>query len=327
MALSSINKTLIIRLSSLGDVLLSTPFIRGLKDYFPSLQIDFLVKREYAAALEHNPYIDNLILYDNNYARMITKDLKKNKYDLIIDLQNSFRSRIITVRLKSRIVRFNKKNLDKFLLVFFKINRLRNSLTIPERYAETIDRHLLDSEGLDLFLPLNIQSRIPSFPRVVGFCPGSKHFTKRWLPEYFIELGKILVKNGIIVVTLGGAADKQLCRNIIEKIPGAVDYSTEDDLFQIAKDMKSCNVIVCNDSGLMHVACAMKVPVVTVFGSSVREFGFAPYLNPHVILENNNISCRPCSHIGKEECPKKHFKCMKDISPDMVYKATLRIMK
>ncbi len=93
----------------------------------------------------------------------------------------------------------------------------------------------------------------------------------------------------------------------------------ENELFKIASGMKKCKLIITNDTGLMHVAAAMNVPVISIFGSSVKEFGFVPYNVKSKILENNSINCRPCSHIGKSECPKKHFKCMKEINAKYVF--------
>ena len=102
------------------------------------------------------------------------------------------------------------------------------------------------------------------------------------------------------------------------KIAGAVNLQNDNDLYQISADMKKCKLIVTNDSGLMHTASASGVPLISIFGSSVQEFGFAPYKIKNLILENNSLSCRPCSHIGRSECPQNHFKCMIDITPSFV---------
>ena len=90
--------------------------------------------------------------------------------------------------------------------------------------------------------------------------------------------------------------------------------------------MKECKAIVCNDSGLMHTACAMKVPVLALFGSTIREFGFTPYNNKNLILENKTLSCRPCTHIGRENCPKNHFKCMLELSPGDAYNKLIELI-
>lgn len=314
---NSKNKVLIIRLSSLGDVLFTTPLIRSLKNQYPDLQIDFIVKNQFVDALRLNPHLTNLYQYDssdekNNFG---IPDLSNNQYDVVIDLQNNFRSSQIRNKINSPSVKFQKPNLSKFLLVNFKINLLKDKTPIPVRYAESIKDFKLDDKGLELYSNNKPDEKLINKKNLVGLCPGAKHFTKRWLKEYYIELGNSLIKNGFIVVLFGGKDDRELCKEISSGINNLIDLSNDDKLLQTATDMKLCKLIVCNDSGLMHAACAVGVPVAVFFGSSVQEFGFAPYNNPNLILENKSLICRPCSHIGRESCPKKHFKCMKDIYP------------
>ncbi|MCH7517107.1 MAG: hypothetical protein IIB08_08330 [Bacteroidetes bacterium] len=116
-----------------------------------------------------------------------------------------------------------------------------------------------------------------------------------------------------------GKDDKQICRKIVSNLSSAINLSNDNDILQTAADMKMCKAVYCNDSGLMHTATAVSVPVIAFFGSTVREFGFAPYNSINIILENNSLSCRPCTHIGRSSCPKKHFKCMKEISAELAF--------
>jgi len=314
---------LIIRLSSLGDVLLTTPLIRSVKKKYSGITIDFLVKKQYSVVVEKNPYINKVFLLDT-----ADKDweIDISKYDLIIDLQNNLRSKKLTRDFTKRIRRFNKHGLDKFLLVNFKCNRLKDLPEIPVRYAETIGEGLPDNEGPDLFFPDEAVSRVPGDGKTIGLCPGSRHFTKRYPAERFIDAGNLLAKEGYRIAVFGGKDERTLCADIAGKISNCLDLSNENDLFRTAADMKMCKGIICNDSGLMHVACAVGVPVVTIFGSSVREFGFTPYKSRHILLENKNLKCRPCSHIGKGKCPKKHFRCMQEISPEEVYKSIKKLI-
>jgi heptosyltransferase-2 len=137
--------------------------------------------------------------------------------------------------------------------------------------------------------------------------------------DYYIELGEQLTLNGFRILLFGGKSEKQLCELIAKSIPNAMNLCSDNDLYQTAADMSLCKAIVSNDSGLMHVAAAMQVPTVAIFGSSVRQFGFTPYRNKHIIIENTLAKCRPCSHYGKENCPRAHFECMLRITPTMVY--------
>jgi heptosyltransferase-2 len=326
---NNINKVLIIRLSSLGDVLLTTPLIRSLKNTNPGIQIDFIIKKQFADALKFNPHLRNLFLYDsqdekNNYGIPV---FSKNDYDLVIDLQNNMRSSQIRNRINSQSVKFSKPNLLKFLLVNFKINLLKDKIPIPVRYADSLENFRLDEKGLELYTKNKPAGALNEQTNYIGFCPGAKHFTKRWSKEYFIELGNLLSEKKFTIVLFGGKEDRLLCSDISTSIKGSIDLSNDDELLQTAADMKMCKLIVCNDSGLMHTGCAVGVPVAVIFGSTVQEFGFAPYNSTNLILENKSLFCRPCSHIGRNRCPKKHFKCMMEIDPQSVLQQILQFLR
>ncbi|HQI39912.1 MAG TPA: glycosyltransferase family 9 protein [Ignavibacteriaceae bacterium] len=327
--LSELHRILVIRLSSLGDILLTTPLIRTIKNQFPVIKIDFLVRTEYADALKLNPHLNKLYLFskEDDKNSSLLSELKQNNYDLIIDLQNNLRSRKVTNHLSTRVLRFDKKSFDKFLLVQFKINRLKSSPQIPVRYASVIPDLILDENGLELITDKEPDSRIDDKKINIGLCPGARHFTKRWPAEYYIELGNKLSENNFRILLFGGKSDRLLCKKINEAIPGSIDLSNNDELLQTAADMKLCSLVVCNDSGLMHVATTTSAKVITIFGSSVREFGFTPYRSNNIILENKSLNCRPCSHIGKDHCPKKHFKCMLEIKPDLVFKTAIEFLE
>ena len=295
---------------------------------FPDIKIDMLIREEYADVIKLNPYLNYKLFYkkkeeENN--RLI-EQLKNNQYELVLDLQNNLRSNKITSSLKTTKIKFNKRSIDKFLLVNFKINRLRKAPQIPVRYSNAIQNFRLDEKGLDLFKDKPANTVLIGKNNLIGFCPGARHFTKRWPKEYFIELGNKLSQNGFAIVLFGGKIDKGICEELHKAISNSINLSNDDDLLQTAADMKLCKVIVCNDSGLMHTASAMDTKVMAIFGSTVKEFGFAPYNCANLILENNSLTCRPCSHIGRSECPKKHFECMKSIKPEFVFERLLRFL-
>lgn len=327
--LSIFNKILIIRLSSLGDILLTTPFIRSLKNQFPKIKIDMIVREEYSDAIKLNPNLNQKFYYsriDDENKNLLAK-LSKENYNLIVDLQNNLRSKKISSSLNVKRVKFKKSSLQKVLLVNFKINLLKEAPQIPVRYAKTIPDIKLDSKGINLFTDKIPSKIISDKNNLVGFCSGARHFTKRWPKEYFIELGKMLSESGYKVVLFGGRIDKQLCEEISKEIPDSINLSNDDNLLQTTADMKMCKAMICNDSGLMHVASAVGTKVIAIFGSTVKEFGFTPYNCQNLILENNSLTCRPCSHIGRSSCPKKHFECMKEISPATVFENLKSILK
>ena len=317
MKLAEVKNLLIIRLSSLGDILLASPLVRSIKKKYPEIKIDFILKEEYKEVLTFNPYIFRVLEYSTNRyeKKLFLSRLDRNKYDMVVDLQNNFRSAEIKKIINAPSVKFNKSTIDKFLLVKFKINMLKKAPQIAVRYAETLDQFQLDGEGLDLFLPSDIKPELFEEKILIGFAPGSRHFTKMWPKDNFIELGNKLNGEGFKIVLFGGESDIQSCYEISRKIPDSINLCSSNNLYKTAVNMKKCSAIVCNDSGLMHVSSALNIPVLAFFGSTVKEFGFTPYNCRNIVYENTELGCRPCTHIGRDKCPQKHFKCMLELTP------------
>ncbi len=324
--ISELKKILIIRLSSMGDILLTTPLIRSIKKQNPDIQIDFVIKEEFFELLKLNPNLTNIHLYSKQTfeKQIFINTLISNNYEMVIDLQNNIRSKEITKSLNCEVCRIDKKDFKKFLLVNFKINRLKNSPQIPERYAEAAGIKL-DDEGLDLFTNNVADPGLDLNEKYIGLCPGAKHFTKRWPKEYFIELGRKLEFSGYKVALFGGLNELELINEIANEL-NTPKYFCTDSILQSAANMKMCKAIYTNDSGAMHLSCAVKVPVIAFFGSTVKEFGFYPYNALSIELEVENLSCRPCTHIGRKSCPKKHFKCMKEITPKFAFSSLKNIL-
>ena len=320
MEINQAKNILVIRLSSLGDVLLTTPLVRSIKKLHNDVSLDFIVQKEFFEVYQHNPSINNCFLYNKLERSLISIDaFQLAKYDLIIDLQNNRRSKEIYEEFSGNVLRFKKNSIKKFLLVNAKINLLEESVQIPERYAAAIKGIKLDSEGLEIFGITNKKILNNFEKNIIGICPGSRHFTKMWPIEYFKEISDILISNGFEVALLGGNDDREIVDKIIESNKQIIDFTTNNDLLKTADNIAQCRLLLCNDSGLMHLASAVQTPLIAIFGSTVREFGFTPYKCKNLVLENNSLSCRPCSHIGKSYCPKKHFKCMIEIKPQYVF--------
>lgn len=323
-----LNKILIIRLSSLGDIILTTPLIRSIKKKYPHIIIDYLTKLEYKEVLIQNRNLNEIIFYpkenEKRNLEYLISSIQKD-YDLIIDLQNNLRSRQITRNFKTKVVRFKKYSFRKFLLVWTKINLLKNFPPIPERYAKTINI-TLDDEGVELYSNIQPNTKIVNLKNLIGICPGGKHFTKRYPLEYQIQLCRLLLDNNYNVVLFGGEIDKEICQQIESSLPNVINLQNEDNLLQTISDMNLCDTIICNDSGLMHLASSLNKKLIVIFGSTVKEFGFMPYKSEDaIILENNQIKCRPCSHIGRNNCPKGHFNCMKFILPEKIFQIINKI--
>jgi heptosyltransferase-2 len=275
------------------------------------------LKEEYFDLLKNNPYINEILLYSKE-----TNNQPSNhsNYDLVIDLQNNLRSRKITSKLKVRKVRFKKYSFRKFLLVKTKINLMKNLPSIPKRYADTVGFEL-DNDGLEIISYKQPNKKIIGLKNLVGICPGAKHFTKRYPIEYHKQLCKLLLENNFNVVLFGGKIDKNICTEISDELPQVINLQNEDDILQTVSDMQLCVAIICNDSGLMHVASSLNKKLIAIFGSTVKEFGFMPYnCKSSIIVENQNLNCRPCSHIGRSSCPKSHFRCMMELKPEAIFK-------
>lgn len=335
-------KTLVIRFSSIGDIVLSTPLLRVLRGRFPDGQIDFLTKKEYADLVRFNQNLNVTHAYDTSTGfeglRRMKKKLRDERYDLIVDIHNSMRSRFVrSIRGVKDVVTVDKRYLERTALVKFKKNLYKNSVPVSERYIETVYPYGIknDGKGPELHIPdevlFSVSGKIASlrlnrFESVLGICPGAKHATKRWIPERFAALAvrHIKEKDGAVVL-FGGREDQELCRMIGDAIASdagkerVIDFCGGFSLLESAAAMEFCDIIVSNDTGLMHIATAMKKKTVAIFGSTVKQFGFFPQAENSVVIERTGLRCRPCSHIGLQSCPEKHFRCMNDTGVDEVY--------
>lgn len=337
----TINKTLIIRLSSIGDVILATPLARILREKLPSAQVDFLVKREYAPLVRHNPHLSSVIELDTQsgfeHLRGLRKRIRQEHYDLIIDVQGNLRSVFLRTGSSENLVSVNKRKLARFLLINFKWNVYRSAPAVCVRYLETLRRFPLfdDGKGLEVFIPKEISDHVRQHlestglgncENVVGLCPGSRHATKRWLQERFAQLAITLIKEERMGVFLfGGLGDRELCASIERQImestgnqESIANFAGVFSLLETAVAMDACDVVVTNDTGLLHLAAARKRKVVAIFGPTVKEFGFFPYGTESKVFEHAGLYCRPCTHVGGKVCPEGHFRCMKDTSVDDV---------
>jgi heptosyltransferase-2 len=329
-------KILVIRFSSIGDIVLSSPLLRVLRIRFPLAIIDFIVRKEYADLVRYDRNLNLIYEFDAKEGldglRRLKTQLKMEHYDLVVDIHNSFRSKYLRTFLGVKnIVTINKRIFARTLLVNFKKNCYQDITSVVDRYIEAVGKYgvINDGAGLALLMPDKIYSAVSAkikllgldhCDKVIGFCPSAKHTTKCWPQENFAELGIRLIKNGDSKILLfGGPSDRQKCKSIADAINvasgeiRAFSVSDELSLLETAAAMKLCDIVVTNDSGLMHIASAMGKNIIAIFGSTVQEFGFFPVNKDSIVIERKGLYCRPCSHIGLDSCPEKHFRCMNDI--------------
>jgi len=310
-------KVLIIRFSSIGDIVLTSPLLRAIKAQKPDTQIHYVTKKAYASVLEHNPHIDQLYLLDHSMKDLL-KQLKKESYDLIIDLHKNLRSQRIKLVLQKPSVSFNKLNKEKWLMVRFKRNKLPQK-HIVDRYFETLKPMGVhqDHLGLEYYNGCENQSEIPDLKKVihqkyVALVLGGTYYTKQ-IPEK--KLDELLEHLEYPFILLGGPGEMELSEKLQNRFPEKVWNSVgKASINQSAEIIRKSHFVITGDTGLMHIAAAYQKKIFSVWGNTIPEFGMTPYMPQHPenihVLEVKNLPCRPCSKLGYHSCPKKHFDCM-----------------
>lgn len=332
-------RILIIQTAFLGDVILSTPLIKALRELFPDSFISFLLIPETKKVLENNPYLNEILVYDKRnkkgpicFFRMVSR-IRERKFDLAVIPHRSFRSALLSYlsRIPKRIGFDNSAGSFMFtskvnyLTYIHEIERNLNLLSEFDYHPKNTRPELFPSPDDYIYArKFRHDSDIREEEKIVGIAPGSVWATKRWLPERFAEVADLLQqKAGVKVVFLGSEEDRKLCQEIADqmKTPSVI-FAGKTDILRSAAIISLCRVILSNDSAPVHVASAMKRPVVAIFGSTIPEFGFAPYGEGHIIIQKK-MECRPCGIHGKRKCPQKHFKCMNEITTEEVYEAVV----
>ncbi len=310
-------KYLVIRFSSIGDIVLTTPVVRCLKKQVEGAEVHFVTKSKYAHLVAPNPYIDKVHEFSDNINKLIDL-LKQEKFDYIIDLHQNFRSNRIKNRLKAPAFSFEKLNFQKFLFIRFKINRLPKK-HIVDRYMETLSVFDVknDGKGLDFFIPENRSFNRNELPPLfnkgfIAIVIAGTYPTKK-LPEK--KIVEICNQTNFPAILLGGENEQEEGERIFSQTNGNVlNFAGKIDLDQSASLIREARLVVTNDTGLMHIAAAFRKKILSFWGNTVPEFGMSPYMaHPDSkMMEIKNLKCRPCSKLGYRKCPKKHFRCMEE---------------
>lgn len=332
--MKNIKKVLIIRFSSIGDIVLTTPVIRAIKLQLPDVEVHYCTKKQFADILQNNPYVDKVHTLDDSLADLISS-LKDEAFDFVVDLHNNLRTKIIKSRLGVSSKAFNKLNWEKWLMVNAKVNKLPN-VHIVDRYMEAAAPLGVktDGFGLDYFIPEKDEVESSWLPEThqkeyVAYVIGAQHNTKKLPLKRMIELCDKINKPIILV---GGPDDAATAEEIVkffERTEKSAPY--EEKLFEMNKKahifnacgkfnlnqsaslVKNATYVFSHDTGLMHIAAAFKKNIFSIWGNTIPMFGMYPYKTKFTVLENNKVNCRPCSKIGYQKCPKGHFNCMNKI--------------
>ncbi len=325
-------KILVIRLSSIGDIVLCSPVVRWLKTQIENSQIHFLTKQNFADTVKDNPYIDQLFFYPQDNRASLVNQLKAEKYDYVIDLHNNWRTWRLRDKLGGKVITFSKLNLRKWLLCKLKINLLP-PIHLVDRYLQALKPLNIkdDGQGLDFFINNNQLGELlqPNFlfnnynltpNEFVAIAIGAAHKTKQIPAD---KIAYLCEKINQKIVLLGGKNDSDTATDIINKLgkngDKVVNLCGQLSLQGSAFIIKQAQWVIAPDTGLMHITAALQKPLISVWGSTVTHFGMYPYYpddKKHLyhIIENKSINCRPCSKLGYNQCPKKHFNCMNNIA-------------
>lgn len=320
-------KILVLRFSSIGDIVLTTPVVRALAQQVPGAEVHFATKPGYRSLLESNPYITKVHCLTGSLGELV-EALKAERFDYIVDLHNNLRTRLIKLRLGLKSNSFDKLNWQKWLLVNFKIDKLPR-VHIVQRYlaAAAPLGAKDDGQGLDYFIPAGQEVDLATLPTdfangYVAVAIGAQHATKRLPLEKLVELCHKLAPRPIML--LGGPEDAAVAEALIAAVEsaGSLSHSVTPSLIangcgryslhQSASLLRQADFVVSHDTGLMHIAAAFGKEIFSVWGNTVPEFGMYPYRTEFKVLEVLGLSCRPCSKIGFAKCPQGHFKCMRE---------------
>jgi lipopolysaccharide heptosyltransferase II len=341
--LKAICKILVVRLSSIGDIILTTPLLRSLKNSFPEARITFLIKKQYAELLTNSPYINELVTFDSNEGmsglNAIRRRFRQEKFDLFIDIHKNWRSMYLRWRLGAgKTTTYRKLIFKRTMLVWFKLNLFNSIRPVYQRYFDSVRDFGItyDGTGTEISVPEAIIDKVKILLSEEGYtpeknlvvvCPSATYSNKRWMSEGFIETSQYLMREkSAFIIIHGGKDDRPMCALIASSLgKGAANMAGTLNLTESAALLGLASLVIANDSGLLHLAQSQKTPVVGIYGPTTRELGYFPVDKSSTVVETR-ISCRPCTHNGLNYCPKKHFRCMKDINANTVINAALQYL-
>jgi heptosyltransferase-2 len=328
---------LVVRFSSIGDILLTTPLLRAIRTKWPGARVTVLTKRQYVSLVSDNPNVTEAFgVGPQQGIRSVAAQIKSVKYSHILDLQGGLRTVALRLLAPGPWSGFSHRRMARALLIRFKHNSYQEHVPVAERYFEAAtDLGVEPDNGPpELFLNPVAEERAEAWLErarvgkrpLVAIAPGAAHATKRWPIEHWIKLVRTIVNTGADVVAVGGPPDSAIGAEIAARGGSQVASAAGDlTLQETGGILKHAAALISGDTGVMHMATGVGTPVVALFGPTVRQFGFFPY-NAHASVVERNLECRPCSSHGGPECPLEHHLCMREILPDMVFTTLTRTL-
>jgi len=319
-------KYLVVRFSSIGDIVLTTPVLRCIKQQLPDVTLHYLTKSIYRPLLEVNPYVDTLYLLEDNW-RTLMRQLKRERYDAVIDLHHNLRTWRLWLDLRVPVYRFPKLNWKKWLVVQTKHKAWLPNISVVDRYFEAVKSFDVrpDGEGVEYWMPAGAgfpAERLPDHVQqgYIAWAIGGAHATKKLPIDRLLQLAALIPYPMVIV---GGPEDAPTGEMLAKQYPRKIcNLSGQCTLHQSADLIRQSRLLLTHDTGMMHIGAAFHKPMVTIWGNTIPEFGMFPYYGSRYqhgrhselfdVIEHE-VSCRPCSKIGYDACPRGHFKCMREL--------------
>jgi ADP-heptose:LPS heptosyltransferase len=339
-----VSTILVLRFSSIGDIILTTPVLRAMRARWPEARITFVTRARFAGLLKGNPAVDEVETLAEPGGRgeldRLAARLERRKWDLLVDLHNSLRSRLLRRRVPASCITVYRKPLfRRSLLIYGRIDLYGpNPAPVPERYTEALyglgvrldggpcELHP-SGEDFDIFYG-KLPPRWKDGRQFLALAPGAAWPVKRWPPERFAEAaGALCDAHGLRALVLGGEQEREICERVCQALGPELSLNLAGELpiLASASALSRARLLIANDTGLMHAATAVCAPVVAVFGPTTCHFGYFPYSAASRVVEAS-LYCRPCTHNGRARCPLGHFRCMRDIKPGQVIAAAQELL-
>jgi heptosyltransferase-2 len=329
---------LVVRFGSIGDILLTTPLLRAIRTKWPGARMTYLTKRQYVPLVSDNPNVTEVFgIAPQDTVRGVAAQIRTVRYTHILDLQGGLRTAPLRILARGPWSGYSHRRVARELLIRFKRNTYREHVPVAERYFEAASDLDVAPDGgpPEFFLNPAAEEKaavwlaragVGTERPLVAVAPGAAHATKRWPAQHWIKLVRQIVGTGADIVALGGPEDSPIGAEIAARVGPQVASAAGDlSLQETGAVLKRAAALISGDTGLMHMATGVGIPVVALFGPTVRQFGFFPY-NAHASVVERNLACRPCSSHGSEACPLEHHLCMREIQPDMVFATLTRTL-
>jgi lipopolysaccharide heptosyltransferase II len=330
---------LLVRFSSIGDILLTTPLVRALARRHPEAKLVYVTKRAMAPLVADNPHLTEVVtLEPGEPIRHLARRLRQLAPTHGLDLHGSIRSAALRLLVRCRWAGYRKRKLPRALLIASKLDVYRRPAPVPERYFDAARR--LDtrpdggppefclSQGARERAAQWLGERGLSGARIAALAPGAAHATKRWPIAHWSALASRLRAAGYRPLVVGGPDDRGLAQQLVAgggEESAAVSAAGECSLQETGALLEQARVVISGDTGVMHMATGVGTPVVALFGPTVSQFGFFPY-SPRALVLERALECRPCSATGTAVCPLGHHRCLADISPVEVAAAVQQLV-